>query len=60
MPNLVTHYLCGLEAVKMIENKECKKLIEQNKNVFNLGVQVLIYFFTMVSGLGLLKPNMVL
>ncbi len=47
MPNLVTHYLCGLEAVKMIENKECKKLIEQYKNVFNLGVQgpdILFYY----------------
>ncbi|AEY67293.1 zinc dependent phospholipase C family protein [Clostridium sp. BNL1100] len=47
MPNLVTHYLCGLEAVKMIENKECKKLIELNKNVFNLGVQgpdILFYY----------------
>ncbi len=47
MPNLVTHCLCGLEAVKMIDNKDCKKLIEQNINVFNLGVQgpdILFYY----------------
>lgn len=47
MPNLVTHYLCGLEAIKLIGNKQCKELIEKNINVFNLGVQgpdILFYY----------------
>lgn len=47
MPNLVTHYLCGLEAIKLIDNKECKELIQRNINVFNLGVQgpdILFYY----------------
>lgn len=47
MPNLVTHYLCGLEAVNILENEECRKLIRQHQNVFNLGVQgpdILFYY----------------
>ncbi len=47
MPNLATHYLCGLEAIKLIANQECRELIERNINVFNLGVQgpdILFYY----------------
>ncbi len=47
MPNLVTHYLCGLEAIKNLENENCRKLIEEHQNVFNLGVQgpdILFYY----------------
>lgn len=39
MPNLITHYLCGLEAIKNIENKKCINLIHKYQRVFNLGVQ---------------------
>lgn len=47
MPNLVTHYLCGLEAVKNIQNSDCKSLLQKYQNVFNLGAQgpdVLFYY----------------
>lgn len=39
MPNTLTHYLCGLEAVKNLENEKCRKLILKHQNVFNLGTQ---------------------
>lgn len=39
MPNQITHHLCGLEAIKLIENKECIKLINKYRSVFNLGLQ---------------------
>ncbi|PYG87246.1 zinc dependent phospholipase C [Ruminiclostridium sufflavum DSM 19573] len=39
MPNLVTHYLCGLEAVKKIENIKCRGLINKFPKVFYLGTQ---------------------
>lgn len=39
LPNLVTHYLCGIEATKLLQNKKCRTLIENNQNIFNLGVQ---------------------
>lgn len=39
MPNTLTHYLCGLEAIKSLENEKCKKLILKHQNVFNLGTQ---------------------
>lgn len=39
MPNIVTHYLCGLESTKNIENNKCKELIAKFQNVFNLGTQ---------------------
>lgn len=39
MPNIVTHYLCGLESIKNIENNEIKELISNFQNVFNLGTQ---------------------
>lgn len=39
MPNIVTHYLCGLESIKNIESKKCKELIGKFQNVFNLGTQ---------------------
>ena len=47
MPNIVTHYLCGLEAIKNIENNKCRELINKYQNVFNLGTQgpdVLFYY----------------
>ncbi len=47
MPNLITHYLCGIEAIKNIENDKCRKLIRKHQNVFNLGVQgpdILFYY----------------
>jgi len=47
MPNLITHYLCGLEAIKNIENEKCSELIKKYQNVFNLGVQgpdILFYY----------------
>lgn len=47
MPNLVTHYLCGLEAIKNINSKKCKALINKRQNIFNLGVQgpdILFYY----------------
>ncbi len=47
MPNLATHYLCGLEAIKNIESSRCRELIQQHQNVFNLGVQgpdILFYY----------------
>ena len=47
MPNLVTHYLCGIEAIKNIENEKCRELIKKHQNVFNLGVQgpdILFYY----------------
>jgi len=47
MPNLVTHYLCGLEAIKNIENEKCRELIIKHQNVFNLGLQgpdILFYY----------------
>lgn len=47
MPNIVTHYLCGLEAIKNIENKKCMELIKKHHNVFNLGTQgpdILFYY----------------
>lgn len=47
MPNLVTHYLCGLEAIEALENQECKKLVQKHQNVFNLGTQgpdILFYY----------------
>lgn len=47
MPNIVTHYLCGLEAIKNIENEKCRVLIKKHQNVFNLGVQgpdILFYY----------------
>ncbi|HEY5585201.1 MAG TPA: zinc dependent phospholipase C family protein [Ruminiclostridium sp.] len=47
MPNLITHYLCGLEAIKNIENEKCSELIKKHQNVFNLGVQgpdILFYY----------------
>lgn len=39
MPNQLAHHLCGIEAIKLIENKDCKELITKYQNVFNLGVQ---------------------
>lgn len=39
MPNIVTHYLCGLESIKKFESKKCKELIGKFQNVFNLGTQ---------------------
>jgi hypothetical protein len=47
MPNLVTHYLCGLEAVKNLDNSKCRELIMEHQNVFNLGTQgpdILFYY----------------
>ena len=47
MPNLVTHYLCGLDAVKSLENSDCRQLIDKYRNVFNLGLQgpdILFYY----------------
>ncbi len=39
MPNIVTHYLCGLKSIKNIENIKCRELIEKFQTVFNLGTQ---------------------
>jgi len=47
MPNLVTHYLCGLDAVKNLEVSDCRQLINKYHNVFNLGLQgpdILFYY----------------
>lgn len=47
MPNLVTHYLCGIESIKLLQNKSCKELIKKNQNVYNLGTQgpdILFYY----------------
>ncbi|MHB8064287.1 MAG: zinc dependent phospholipase C family protein [Ruminiclostridium sp.] len=47
MPNFVTHYLCGVEAVKNIASEKCRELIRKHQNVFNLGTQgpdILFYY----------------
>ncbi len=47
MPNLVTHYLCGLDAFKSLKNSNCRQLIDEYRNVFNLGLQgpdILFYY----------------
>ncbi|OPX42888.1 hypothetical protein CLHUN_32120 [Ruminiclostridium hungatei] len=60
MPNLATHYLCGLEAVKNIENSGCRELIQRHQNVFNLGVQgpdILFYYEVWPWSKKSIEPN---
>lgn len=60
MPNLVTHYLCGLEATKKIENVKCKNLIAKYQQVFNLGLQgpdILFYYEVWPWTKKTIKPN---
>ena len=47
MPNLITHYLCGIDVQKTIKNKELRDFISKNQNIYNLGTQgpdVLFYY----------------
>lgn len=60
MPNIATHYLCGLEAIKKLQNDKCRNLIESHQNVFNLGVQgpdILFYYEVWPWSAKSISPN---
>lgn len=47
MPGIITHYLCGDEMIKALNNIELKNLLIQYRQVFNLGTQgpdILFYY----------------
>jgi hypothetical protein len=47
LPGLLTHYLCGKQVLKNIENKEIRILIVNSRQLFNLGTQgpdILFYY----------------
>lgn len=39
MPGLITHYLCGLEAIKQTKSQHVKAIASKRHSVFNLGTQ---------------------
>lgn len=47
MPALITHYLCGNKMLEYIEDGAAKNLIQNHRNIFNLGTQgpdILFYY----------------
>jgi|GEM_PF-329919 len=39
MPGMITHYLCGLEAIKQTKSQYVKAIVSKHNSVFNLGTQ---------------------
>ncbi|AHM57949.1 hypothetical protein EAL2_808p04460 (plasmid) [Peptoclostridium acidaminophilum DSM 3953] len=39
MPGIITHYLCGLEAIKQTKSQDIKSIVSRHQSVFNLGTQ---------------------
>lgn len=49
MPGLLSHYLCGDEMIKILDNPKLKDIILKHRQVFNIGTQGPDIFFYYIS-----------
>ncbi|WP_315120303.1 zinc dependent phospholipase C family protein [uncultured Clostridium sp.] len=51
MPGLLSHYLCGDEMIKILDNPKLKDIILEHRQVFNIGTQGSDIFFYYIPSL---------